>query len=290
MTAAKKVHPDRPILVHYHDYREFLRDWLDYLRSSQSQFSLRAICRRAQIAPSFLSMVLSGKRNLTEAALQSLWPHLHLPDRDRSFFESQVRIADSPSTADRILALRRLQRSQEYRRQNQAEVELYQYLTKWYFVAIRELAFCSDFVDDPDWIQARLAVSISPADIREALKFLKHSGMLVQEHGRWRPGREVNLDCESGVFRLSLAEFHQQILDLAKLAITHVPRTERYLVGQTIAVTASGFAKIKDVIDRTREEIIAYEQQDHGHKDRVYHVELCAIPLARPKGVKNEND
>ncbi len=49
----------------YHDYRAFLNDEIKRQTTSYAGFSMRSIARTAGIAPGHLSMVLSGKKNLS---------------------------------------------------------------------------------------------------------------------------------------------------------------------------------------------------------------------------------
>ena len=64
--------PERPDLYRYHDYRAFLRDWIEYQRGTRPGFSLRSLSTESGLALGYLSMVLSVARRLTAEALQKL--------------------------------------------------------------------------------------------------------------------------------------------------------------------------------------------------------------------------
>lgn len=270
---------ERPDLFRYHDYREFLVDWFAYLKSSQKRFSLRSLARAAGVASGYLPMVLSGKRSLSSNNLAKLSKHLALSASERSFLESLRALAETDSPEVRRDALERIQRFEGYRDRNQAEVEVYRYLTHWYYVAIREMANLPDFVADPHWIQERLTMHVPLAEVEAALGFLLENGYLSKgESGQVKPTQK-RLNCSGGVFRVALSQFHREILDLAGKSIETVPSAERSLTGHTIALSEEGFAQARAILDETIERIAKLPKAGEEAK-RIYHFELLGVPLS----------
>src|SRR5207253_10071636 len=119
---------------------------------------------------------------------------------------------------------------------NAKELEAYQYLTKWHYVALREMIVLDHFKNDTEWIQEQLHFSVSPKEITEGLDFLlKHHFIAKDSKGKFQVKDKI-LDCFDGIYRLSLGEFYKQVFHLAVESIDTVPRPERLLLGHTFAV------------------------------------------------------
>src|SRR6185295_18863017 len=100
----------RPDIFTYHDYRAFLKDWIEFQRSARPGFSMRSLSAEAKLAVGYLPPVLSGARNLSMKALFKLLPVLGLTRPEQAYLENLVKLtADSQET--RIEAVTRMKRS-----------------------------------------------------------------------------------------------------------------------------------------------------------------------------------
>lgn len=272
----------RPNIYDHHDPVEFLKDWLDYLKASRKGFSLRQLAKDSGFATGYLPMILSRKRNLSDKAFEKMAPHLGLPRNEMQVFKHLRVIAETENPEERLQALANIQRHQAYKETNNKEVEVYKYLTKWYYVTIREMCLLEDFQEDPTWIQERLNGRVSLAEVKQALAFLFENGYLERDaKGRARVTEKM-LDCKEGVFKISLGQFHRQMLQLAGESIDNTPRSERYLLGHTAAIRAQDLDKVRGILDEALAKIekLAAEAEK---TDAVYHIELAAFPTAKSR-------
>ncbi|MCM2276450.1 MAG: TIGR02147 family protein [Oligoflexia bacterium] len=270
--------PERPDIFRYHDYREFLKDWFDFLKKMQPGFSLRMLAQQAELASGYLPMVLSGKRPLSAKALAKLALVLGFPKAERSYLEALVSLGTSDSQDARLEALERMKRFQSYRKLNPKEIEVYQYLTRWHYVAIREMAALPEFKADAAWIRERLKGRVSLKEIKEALEFLVQNGYLeLRADGSVTPP-DKNLDCLGGVYRVALAEFHREMFQLASDSIESTPSAERSIQGHTFALDEKGFDRAREILNEALSKIRALEEEGSG-TDTVYHAELALFPL-----------
>src|SRR6185436_13004274 len=93
---------------------------------------------------------------------------------------------------ERFTAIDQMSRLAGYRKKNPAEAKLFRYISRWYHVAIRELASFEGFQDDPVWIQAQLNLKLPLPVIRRALKFLESAGYLTRtERGLMKSSEEI---------------------------------------------------------------------------------------------------
>lgn len=262
-----------PEIYTYHDHLAFLRDWLAYRKASQPGFSLRTLAKEAGISAAYLPLVLAGKRTLTFKALQKLAPHLGLNRQERSYLEALVTLGTADSQTVRLDALEKMKRFGSYQKANPKEFEAYQYLTHWYYVAIREMVSLPGFEATPEWIQPRLKFNVPLAEIKAALEFLEKNGYLTT------PNKSI--ECVGGVYRVALTQFHHEVLDLAARSITDTPSEQRSIQGHTVALGSQQLDEARKILDEALKKIQSLSQSE-STPDSVYHVELALFPLSLP--------
>lgn len=273
----------KPQVYRYHDYRSYLSDVISFFKAKDKSFSLRSLCKSADVSVTFFSMVLSEQRNLTEGVLKKIAKKLKIESRELTYLTLLMQLTDSDSPEERIQALKKLQKFSEYQSENKKELEVFSYLTKWYYVAIRELANLDGFKEDVVWIQKTLSPKLTPVQIREALDYLKAEEFLVADkNGRLVPSEKI-VDCLGGIFRLSLSQYHSQMFQHAVDSIHKNTREERTILGHTFCVSIKGYEEISQLMSETLKKVQDIELKD-SEPERLYHVSLAAFPLSEKVG------
>ncbi len=266
-------------LFNYHDYRNFLRDWFDQERESQS-LSLRDVAEKCELSIGYLPMILSGQRNLTEKSLLKLQAVLKLKTEEISYFKSLLDLSDGATSKKRLAAFEELKKITSFRQKSPKELEVYKYLSSWLNVTIRELAVRRDFNPTSEWIQDRLIQKVSIKDIESSLQFLLEQGFLIKnKNGQILPTKK-QLDCFTGVYRLSLGEFHKQMFTLAAQSIDLTPRDQRNLLGHTLLIPESQIETLRSILDDTLKKVEALGSH-FNEAGPVYHVILSTFPVAK---------
>ena len=270
----------KPNIQNYHDYLEFLKDWTEYLKEQERGFSLRKIAKDAGIASGYLPMCFSRKRKLSLKFYEKIKPFLKLSIKEKRYLDLLRVIAESEIPNERVHALTGLQKLKDYKENHHSELEAHQYLSRWYYVAIRELVNLPDFKNEPAWIQERLRGRISQKEISEGMQFLINYGFVLKSSTGKFQVAEKQLSCHEGVYKISLGEFHRQMLDIAKNSIEDVSREERILLGHTVALSKEQYDKIQVIL---KEAINKIETVDNSSQpgSEVYQIEVAAFPLTK---------
>ena len=277
----------KPNIFHYHDYVQFLNDWMVFQKKNQKRFSLRQLAGKCRISVGYLPMVLSGQRPLSQDALDKLIPEMRLTKSEQIFFEAIHSLGTTSSQSVRAECLNQMRRYSAYREHFPNESEVYRYLTKWYFSAIRELSADPEFKLDGEWIQSRLREHVPLAEIKEALAFLvDHKYVIISEAGTVAPP-EKHLSCEGGIYKVALTEYHRQFLSLSEKSIENVESTNRHLIGHTFAVSEKKFEIIQELLKEVVVKIQAITNEKNTEpRDTVYHLEMALFPLTLSKEKK----
>lgn len=271
----------RPDLFTYQDYRAFLRDWIDYLKTEKKKFSLRQLALQAGLGSGYLSTVLAGKQPLSSKGLTKIIPHLELEDSEKTFLELLRTVAESDDHSVRMEALNRIQRFRAFGQNNPQEVETFQYLSRWYHVAIREMAGLKGFNLEPAAIQRRLKSRVPLKDIEEALRFLiDHRYIELDGDGKVKlPEKQVQ--CFGKIYQIALRQFHREMFRVAGETLDNTSIEHRHVLGHTVAVSKEGYTKIRDLME-TMIRSIADITKSETDAESVYHVMLGAFPLTEP--------
>jgi len=286
---SKNKNHDKPSIFSYHDYRDFLRDFLQYRIDSTEKFSLRRLARLSDISSGYLPMVINGKRNLTKKALIKLEPYLGLGESEISYLRQLQTLADSDSQSERLIALKKMQNFNKYVNVHDGEVRAFNFLTHWYNVVIREMVELKDFSLDVEWIKSKLINKVSKKDIRDATTFLLNNDFIKNDNNK--VSQTVNdLNCVGSVFKVGLKEFHKSMFERASESIDLVPADQRSIVGHTLCVSKDQFLEIKNILDEALEKISKINNNKENN-EVVYHTALVAFPLTDIKDeVEDENN
>jgi uncharacterized protein (TIGR02147 family) len=204
---------------------------------------------------------------------------LALDPKQTAFFGDLVALGQAQTLAERNRAFARVAANRRFRAARRLEGPLFEYLTHWFYPAVRELAACADFREDPKWIAARILPPISPDDVRRALATLEQLGLLVRDpRGRLVRG-DPSLTTGHEVRSVVIPAYHRQMIERAGHSVDAVPPEERDISALTVCVRVSSLADLKDRIHRFREEML--ERCDtETDAERVYQLCIQLFPLS----------
>ncbi len=269
-----------PDVYRYLDYRLYLRDWFDAKKAANPRFSHRLFARLAgQSSPSLLLQVIAGKRNLTPATVEAFVGALGLATERATFFARLVALDQARSEDERNAAWAHISASRRFRAARELEGAGFEYLSQWYYPAIRELAWRPDFDPDPGWIAKRLRPRITESQARKAVERLLAMGLLAAEDGRTRPA-DGSVVTPHEVSSLAVRNYHRGMLGLARDSIERFPGTERHLSAVTVCIPRSLVPRLKQELDAFQERLLDLCDAEVDRAEQVHQLHLCLFPLS----------
>jgi len=271
----------KPDIFEFLDYREYLRAYYAAAKSSVPAFSYRYFSRRAGFSsPNYLKLVTDGQRSLTPGSTRKMLKGLGLEGEEARFFADLVDFAQASDAEKKNEAYERVAASQQFRRARKIDHSMFEYLSRWYLPAIREMAGRSDFRDDPTWIAGQVFPPITPIQARDALQLLFEMGLLIRgddgvvHRGEptWTTGHEVR--------SLAIGNYHRQMLQRAADSIEAVPREMRDVSALTVVVEEDTVGELKERIHAFRESLIERCERDERRK-HVYQIGIQLFPLSK---------
>lgn len=274
-----------PDVYDYLSYRVYLKDRLTSNEGGRSSLSMSALARQVGTSTAYISLILSGKRRLSAKVASRIKPVLGLDGARGRYFEWLIVFADSADSDKRAAALAKMARQVAFRKRNPREFDVHEYLSHWYFVALREATAIPGFrLEDLAEMQGRLVASVELRDLRRALRFLTERGFLKREKGRWLPD-ERQIDCSEVVLGAVAARFHVEMLELAAHSIEAVPREDRAVMGHTFSLSSGKFDRARKIVEDAIHQIRDLESGECSEEpDTVYQLEMALFPLVKGSG------
>lgn len=274
----------KPDIFAHLDYRAYLKAYYDAAKANLPQFSYRYFSRRAGFASSnFLKLVIDGQRNPSADSVDKIAGAIGLSADEHRFFAHLVAFDQARDAEERAHHLEQLTAMRRFWDARPIDGMLFEYLSHWYNVAIRELAAGADFRDDPAWIAARLHPPITPGQARAALTLLLDLGLLERTADGRVVQAEVTLDAGHEVRAVGARRFHRQMIERGREALDTVGPDRRDISGMTVCVRADRVEELKRRLRAFREQLMAFcdEQAD---PDTVYQINMQLFPLTTAPG------
>ena len=274
-----------PDIHTYLDFREFLKDWFDTKKQANPKYSHRLFARKAGLkSPALLANVVSGRRNLTSSSAESFCDAMGLGKVDRRFFHWLVQLDQARTEEEKREAWEHISASRRFRAARQIDSDSVEYLSHWYFPAIRELATCAGFRPDPAWISRTLRPQITEAQARRALETLVSLGLLIRDSSGNVEVSEASVVTPMEVVGMAVQNYHRGMLERAAESMTNFGPDERYLGGVTVSIPASQLPALKSEMTRFQERLLDLCDSASDPRDRVYQLGLQIFPLSTESG------
>jgi uncharacterized protein (TIGR02147 family) len=249
----------KPNIFTYLDYRRYLKDVYKSLKETTTHFSFRYFARVAGFrSPNYLKLVMDGARNLSQEGVRKFCKGLWLNRSEQEFFENLVHMNQSGTDEEKNFYYLRLTSSKKYVEAKGLEKDQYEYFSKWYHVAIREMVALPDFRDDPKWIAKKLGGEILPKEAAAAVKLLIRIKLLERDDAGKLKQADSCLTTGPEVRSLAVANFHREMLKKAAHSIEKTSHRHRDISSLTIPVSKETLKKVKEKIQDFRKELHAF--------------------------------
>ena len=238
---------------------ELLRSAIMERTEKNPSFSMRAFARATGISHTVLSLVLSGKRPLSEKAALKLADYLEL----------------NPEQRQHVLGGYQKSKPIEF---SSLSLDAFSVIADWYHYAILSLLDLPDTKLEPRSISRRLGITVLEAKL--AIERLQRLDLIKQDsEGRWQ-GRGQALKVDNTISTPATKKFHKQLLEKAAESLERDDISERAISGVSLAIDPSQIEYAKKRIRDFRRELMA-ELESKGTPNSVYFLTIQLFPVAK---------
>lgn len=224
-------------------------------------------------------MIVDGSRNLTANTLPKYRKALAFNKKAESeFFEKLVHYnqeEDVEKKSDMFEELLSLKS-----RVGLCPLEFYQFdfLSKWYNVAIYVMMDLGGFQSDLDWIAERLKKKVSKENILGALTTLSKLGLIKKDDQGKFVQTNGALSTPDEVRNLAIRNYHRDMLNLAMNSLDEDPLAEREFNGATLPISREDLPLFKEKIRQFRKEMNEMAS-NLDSKNEIYQMNMQFFPL-----------
>jgi len=268
-----------PCIFEYFDYAKFLRDCYEKLHEDTTYFSYKYIQKKTGIDPGYMVKVFQGRKNLAQSRIAPFAGLLQLGKRETEYFNLMVMFGKAKSN-DEIKMI--FEKMLPYTQLGSRRIEsnAYEYYTKWYYAAVREILNYWTFAGDYRTLASMTVPEITVREARKAIALLKKLDFIRPDEtgGYMITSRFITTGEEWG--GIAVRQFQKDTIMLAHQALDNVPAKQRDISTVTVSLSEEGFCQVREKLRQTRREVleIARREQD---ADGAYHLNLQLFPVGR---------
>lgn len=269
-------------IEHYEDFRAYLRDFYEDRKKRSPYFSYRTFARKAGLtSPSHFKEVVDGTRKLTAKTIGKFIKGLGLTDHDARYFTALVHFNQSRSPQEKQHFLEQMRGLKQKVRQYRVPLDHFELYSRWYHVAIRELACLVDWGDDYGRLASMLEPPIKKSEARAGVEFLVNAGFLRRCTGGRYEQCNPAITSGSEVCSAGVRAYNKYMAGRARDAIEQFPPSERDMQSMTVGISREAYAQIKQEMQEFFARVARIVDDDKG-SDRVYNMNVHLFPLSSP--------
>ena len=271
-----------PDIFAYTDYRQFMKDFFSFMKSTKPFFSYQYFADKAGFkAKSFVHKVINGERSLSQNSLFTIARVLNLKGREIDFFESLVHFNDASNAQEREYYLDRMQSVEPKHDGVRLQKHQYEYFSKWYHSVVRELVTQLRFDGDYNKLAKAMDPAITPKQARESVELLLKLGLIRKnERTGFYEYSDPHITTRDTVVAVAVNKYQRETMDLALKAHLVDERKQRDFSTLTIGVSEKGYERIRNELKDFRAHISRIVAEDNP-ADRVYQINYQLFPLSK---------
>jgi uncharacterized protein (TIGR02147 family) len=265
----------------YLDYRQFLRDFYNQQKKTNTFFSYRYIGNKVGMDSSFLIKVLQGHLHVAEDRIEKFHKICNFNDKEAQYFEALVHFNKAKSEKESKLYFEKMLSINKAKSDKIVESQ-YEFFQKWYYSAVWALLDGAPFKGDIKDLGNMLTPAIGLKEARSAIKLLEDLKLIVQDpDGAYRA---VGLNLTTGKEWRSVAimQYQREMIKLAEESLERFRKDERDISTLTVNIPESAIPEIRDLTGEFRESLKKLVNS-YTETDRVYQMNIQMFPLTQKR-------
>jgi uncharacterized protein (TIGR02147 family) len=271
-------------IFEYIDYRKLLKDLYEQEKGEKPFFSYRYIAQKVGFSSAgFFTNIIARKRNISPQMLLRFASLFKFNRAQTEYFELLVLFDQAKNHKEKKYYFERILASKRSKLKI-VDKQHYEFYSKWYYTAVRELmnvySFCGESDEEYKELAKMLAPPITTAEARKSIEFLEKAGFIAKnDRGIYRqtePLISTGYEAKS----VAISNFQMATADLAKEAIDRFERDKRSLSTLTLSLSKEGYETIMERLKMFHREVLETAKEDKKC-DRIYHLNFHVFPMSK---------
>jgi uncharacterized protein (TIGR02147 family) len=271
----------------YMDYREFIRDSVDQLRS-RYKITNRGISKKVGVkSPSYYKeTVVDGTKNMSVEVARKFAKMLQLNNKETGYLAALTELGLAKTEYEKSLALEKVLRLRKRSTVDShfLEINEYTYTYSWRYTVIREMlpllsGFGNRSAEERTEMAKLLRPDITDKQIDEAIRLLE-SMKFVRKDRNGNYVKKDNIIRGENTPRIAHTALCQ-LVDIGKTVINQVDPESRRFKTLVLNVTKEICDMVQNKIDDFCHEILDLASKDGENGDRIYTMNIQFYPLTK---------
>jgi len=252
------------------DPKQYLAAELKRRCQENPRYSMRAFAKTLKITQAGLSMILSGKRNISRKAGQRMAEILGLnPSMRNAFVNGCTQIHSMNFIQENELV-------------HDLALDQFELISEWYHYGILSLIETKDFKPSFSYIARRLGVSL--IEIKTAVERLVRMGILDTKGKKWKQiGGPLGVD--NNISTPATKKWQKRVLEKAIESSENDPFELRDMTCMTLAIDPKFISLAVPEITKFRRHMMVFLEA-LGKPSEVYHLSVQLYPVSKPDADK----
>jgi uncharacterized protein (TIGR02147 family) len=271
-------------IYEYIDYRKLLKDLYEEKKKEMPFFSYRYIAQKVGFSSAgFFTNIICRKRNISPQMIFKFAAVFKFNRSQTEYFDLLVRFDQAKNHKEKKYYFERIL-SSKHSKLKIVDKQHYEFFSKWYYTAIRELvdifSFRGETDDDFRELSKKVAPPISPVEAQKAVAFLESAGFIAKNESGVYKQTDPLISTGYEASSLAITNFQMATADLAKEAIDRFERSKRSVSTLTVGLSQEGYDALMERLRMFHREVLETAKADKK-QDRVYHVNIHVFPMSR---------
>lgn len=269
----------------YSDFQTYLRDWFEHAKESRRGISLQTVATKLGLkSRSHLHRILhDANPPFSESLVPKLIELLALRPREAEYFTALVDFHRADTLTQKNQAYRRMHAMLALRDPSPLKPDRFAYFSNWILPTLREVAVFPHLKGSIDAMGKCFEPPLNAEQVERGLQVLQELGMLQKDSkGKWAQTSPV-VDTGDDLMSLAIYNFQMETLELAKVALEQLDRSDREISTMTFAIPAKSFGTVREAMRKARDQIVQTILEQGESCDQVFHMNLQCFPLTRKK-------
>lgn len=272
------------MIYEFDDSKSWLKAELEKRASTNPLFSGNAFAKKIGLSQSYLSLILTDKRSLTEKSARIISKSLNLSPSEFDYLNLLVKKENSKDSSVKKHYNDELKKFRHKNQVDEINLEKFKVISDWHYSALLELITLKNVAHTERAFAKRL--SLDAPTVREALKRLEQLDLIRKENNKYVRSDKGNLATPTEISSEGLRNFHKQILKKAVLAVDEQSLEQRVFSGMTMSIDVDKLPLAKKMIENFKNEMSNLLEVDN--KTKVYQISIQLFQLDKDIEEKNE--
>ena len=269
-------------IMQFIDYRDFLAKLYESLKTTRKSYSYAKFSSAMGLSESnVIWQVLTHRRDLSESSAEKICEALKFNFEKKKHFLILVKHNNSRNATVREACMNELIQLRARFLNDEGQEQTLEYYEEWYNPVLREMIGLDDFKNNPDWINDRLFMKITPKRIEKAILLLQKLELI-----RFDSDRKKLVPTDKQVFpdrkvkAIASVRYHQKSCEIARESVTAVASHRRDLNVLTLCASEKSILTMKEIIHEACRKLMEIEINETDKK-HLYQINLQIFSLTK---------